>query len=140
VAKETPKIVLNPALVSNPLDTKLEPGKNKPPIIRAYYRPFVFGAIPINILNLVFTIIFYPYLPPIIPLLGTMVTPADRLVDTSMIWLLPILATSINLVHALVIYLGRKYEVTLLQIFDYFTIFIQGLLLAVLLRTILIII
>jgi hypothetical protein len=140
VLKQNSPATNNVPAAAPPPDLKLEASTSKPPIIRAYYRPFVFGAIPINILNIVFTFIFYPYLPPVVPLFNTLVEAADRLADKPWIFILPIFATVINLIHALVIYFGRKYDVALLQVFDYLTIFIQALLLAVLLRTVLIVI
>jgi hypothetical protein len=118
----------------------LEPKKKKLPIIRAYYQPFVFLAVPLSIISVVLTYIFYPFLPPVVPLFQTMVERSARLADKQMIYILPVMAVVINLVHATVIYFGRKYEVTLLQIFDFFTVFVQALLLAVLLRTILVVI
>jgi len=132
---KVPKIIINPTLNPN-LDKK----KSKAPILRPYYRPFFFLAVPLSIINIVLSILFFAFLPPEIPIFHTMIQPDDRLADSMMIFILPILATIINVIHALVIYFGRKYELLLLNIFSYFTIFIQLLLLAVLLRTVLVII
>jgi hypothetical protein len=126
--------------VINPnVDPQVKPKKKKKPILRAYYRPFFLGAIPVSLLNVVLTGFFYPYLQPVIPLFNTMVEMSERLADKKFIFLLPALAIMINVCHGVIIYFGRKYDVSLLQIFDYFTIFIQVLLLAVLLRTVLVV-
>lgn len=120
------------------VDVKLARGQKKLPIIRPYYQPFFFAALPANILNAVLAAVFYHYLPPVIPLWGSVLERADRLAPRIMIFLLPIIASIINIIHAGVIYFGRKSEVTLLRIFGFFTVFIQLLLLAVLLRIILV--
>lgn len=132
---KVPKIIINPTLNPN-LDKK----KSKVPVLRPYYRPFFFLAMPLSIINIVLSTLFFAFLPPEIPIFHTMIQPDDRLADSTMIFILPILAIIINVIHALVIYFGRKYELLLLNIFNYFTIFIQLLLLAVLLRTVLVII
>ena len=129
------KIIINPTL--NP---KLEPKKKTAPILRAYYRPFFFAAVPAWLLTVFFSFFFYHYLPPVIPLYGSLAAASERLADKQMVFLLPAIATTIIFIHALVIYFGRKYEVLLLEVFDYWTVFIQVLILAVLLRIILVII
>lgn len=127
------KIAIHPGL-----DLKLSGKKKKLPIIRAYYRPFFFAALPANILSLTLAVVFFKFLPPVIPLLGSILDRQERLVDKIWIFTLPVIATVINLVHAGVIYFGRKHKVTLLRIFGLITVFIQLLLLAVLLRLILV--
>ena len=133
--KSKPKIEIN--LATEPKGAKK---KSRAPILRPYYRPFFYIAVPINILTVLFAFFFYPYLPPVVPLFGTMRLAADRLAERDWIFLLPLLATMINSIHAAVIYFARRYDVLILKIFDFFTIFVQVLFLAVLLRTILVVI
>jgi len=130
-----PKIIINPTV--NPIQDKK---KSTAPILRSYYWPYFFGAVPAGLLTVIFAGFFYSLLPPVIPLYGSLSTTEEILVDRKFIFLLPALATIINLVHALVIYFGRKYDVLILTIFAFFTIFVQLLLLAVLLRTVLVVI
>lgn len=130
-----PKIIINPTI--NPT---LEKKKSTAPILRSYYWPFFFGAVPVSILTIVFSFFFYPLLPPVIPLYGMRGSVELILTDKIYIFILPALSVAINLVHALVIYFGRKYDTLLLLSFAHFTIFVQVLLLAVLLRTVLVVI
>ena len=136
MAKNTkPKIIINPT--TNPV---VEKKKSTAPVLRSYYWPYFFGAVPVAILTLVFSVIFYPLLPPVIPLFGSLTSVDDILTDKIYLIILPTLAVAIDLVHALVIYFGRKYDTLLLTIFAFFTIFVQLLLLSVLLRTVLVVI
>jgi len=96
--------------------------------------------VPVAILTLVFSFIFYRLLPPVIPLFGVRTSIETILAPRVYIFLLPGLAVVINLVHALVIYFGRRYDVLLLTCFAYLTIGVQVLILAVLLRTVLVVI
>jgi hypothetical protein len=130
---------VSPIIINPTANPQTEPKKKKRPILRAYYRPFFLGAVPVSLLNVVLAFFFYPYLQPVVPLFNTMREMSERLADKKLIFLLPCLAVIINVCHAVIIYFGRKYDVTLLQIFGYFTIFIQVLLLAVLLRTMLVV-
>ena len=74
------KIAIHPGL-----DLKLSGKKKKLPIIRAYYRPFFFAALPANILSLTLVVVFFKFLPPVIPLLGSVLDRQERLVDK--IWI-----------------------------------------------------
>lgn len=129
------KIIINPTL--NP---QLHPKKKRLPVIRSYYQPFFYFAVPACVLDFVLAGFFYRLLPPEIPLFNSMSQVTDKLTPAIMIFLLPAIALIINLIHALVIYFGRKYDVLLLKMFSYFTVFLQLLLLAVLLRLIMVMI
>ena len=136
MAKNTkPKIIINPTT-----DPAIEKKKSTAPVLRSYYWPYFFGAVPVAILTLVFSVIFYPLLPPVIPLFGSLTSVEEILTDKIYLLILPALAIVIDLIHALVIYFGRKYDTLLLTIFAFFTIFVQLLLLSVLLRTVLVVI
>ena len=81
---KVPKIIINPTLNPN-LDKK----KSKAPILRPYYRPFFFLAVPLSIINIVLSTLFFAFLPPEIPIFHTMIQPDDRLADSTMIFILP---------------------------------------------------
>ncbi|MBQ6438460.1 hypothetical protein IJJ12_03725 [bacterium] len=127
-------------IVINPTHTPTVAKKSTAPILRAYYRPFFFAALPLSLLNAILAAFFYSFLPPLVPLFNALSSATDRLADKKMIFLLPAIALGINFVHALLTYFGRHYDELLLTIFNFFTIFIQALLLAVLLRNILVVI
>ncbi len=129
------KIIINPT--TNPT---LEKKKSHVPILRSYYWPFFFGAVPLMTLTIVFTIFFYPILPPVIPFFGSLREASEILALKREIFFFPVFAFAVNLVHALVIYFGRKYDALLLTIYAHFTIFVQLLILAVALRTVLVVI
>jgi len=130
-----PKIIINPT--TTPLAEK---HVSTAPILRSYYWPYFFGAVPVAIFTVFFSIFFYRLLPPQIPLFGGLADVEQILADRIYIFLLPVLAFIIDLIHALVIYFGRKYDTLLLTCFAYFTIGVQVLILAVLLRTVLVVI
>ena len=132
------KIVINP--VGENISKLTERKKPKRPWLRAYYRPFFFVALPVSILNVIFSLLFWKFLPPLIPLFYTVAQDADKLANKQWIFILPILAVAINFFHFLIIYFARHYDTLLLKIFEYVTIFIQLALLAITLRTILIVI
>ena len=129
-----PKIVINPT-------HQPQPGakKKRVPILRSYYWPFVFVSVPCSLLCLIFAFVFYNFLPPVVPLFNTLQAASERLADKRLIFLLPAIAIGINFIHALVIYFGRHYDELLLKIFNYLTVYIQILILAVLLRNILVV-
>ncbi|MBQ6154749.1 hypothetical protein IJJ27_00670 [bacterium] len=129
------KIVIKPTL-----DPQAQQKKRQVPILRPYYRPFFYVAVPASLLTLFFVIFFYRYLPPVVPLYGSLTQTVDRLAEKKELFILPAMALTINFVHALVIYFGRHYDLLILQMFSYLTIFVQVLILAVLLRTILVVI
>ncbi len=126
----------NEPLVLNLSDKK----KKRPPWLRSYYRPFFYFAVPLSLLNIVFSLFFWKFLPPFIPLFYTLAQNSEKLADKKWLFILPGLSIVINFFHFQVIYFARNYDVFLLKIFEYFTIFIQLLLLATTLRIILTII
>lgn len=131
------KIVIRPTLEPIRLN---EQKKKKAFWLRPYYRPFFFIAVPLNLLSVFFASFFWRFLPPLIPLFYSRLEINEQLAEKKWLFVLPLIATAITIVHFFVIWLARKYDQTLLKVFSYVTIFLQLLLLAVLLRIILIVI
>jgi hypothetical protein len=131
------KIVIKPTL--EPIHL-IEQKKKKKFWLRPYYRPFFFIAVPLNLLSIFFSGFFWRFLPPLIPLFYNRLEIKDQLVKKEWVFILPIIALMITVVHFLVIWLARRYDQTLLKVFSYITIFLQLLVTAVLLRIILIVI
>ncbi len=131
------KIVIKPTLDPVKLGGKK---KKRASWLRVYYRPFFFVALPLGLLSVIFALIFWEFLPPMIPLFYTLTQVDEQLVNRNWIFILPAISVTILMIHFGVIYFARRYDQTLLKFFSYMTIFVQALLLAVLLRVILIII
>jgi len=132
------QIVINPLAAATA--APLKPKKIRRHWLRSYYQPFFYIALPLSLLTLIFTFFFRRFLPPQIPLFYTALQTQDQLAPREWIFILPALALGINFIHFGVIYFARHYDTTLIKVFEYFTIFIQALILAILLRIILIVI
>lgn len=100
-----------------------------------HLRPYALISIVCNFFSLLISAIFYPSLQAVIPLYFS--RPSDQqLVAKEGIFILPIFATLINLIHLIIIRLAREEHQTILKIFVFVTLGLEGLILSILIRTI----
>ncbi|HPS40408.1 MAG TPA: hypothetical protein PLQ50_00165 [Candidatus Woesebacteria bacterium] len=96
------------------------------------------SAIILNIISLLITLIFYTKLQKEIPLFYSL--PSDQqLADKKFIFILPAIATAINLAHFFIAYAKKEINPSVLRMFIQITFLLQVLVLAILLRIIIIV-
>lgn len=95
-------------------------------------------SIIFNTISVLVVLAFYAQLQKEIPLFYSL--PSDQqLASKEFIFILPALATLINLIHFLIAYLEREINYNILRMFLKITLFVQVLLLAITLRIIIIV-
>ncbi len=101
-------------------------------------RPIGAISIFINLIIILISVIFYTGLQEIIPLFYSL-SSDQQLVNKNFIFILPILATLINLLHLVIAYLEKEINSNILKMFVEITLLLQVLVLAILLRIIIIV-
>lgn len=95
-------------------------------------------SIILNIVSLLLAVIFYTSLQREIPLFYSL--PSDQqLANKNYIFILPLIATVINIFHFLIAYIEKEINYSILKMFLQITLLLQLLLLAILLRVIIIV-
>ena len=92
----------------------------------------------IFLLLLAISIIYYFLAQPEIPLLYTVATKNDQLVDKIVIFIFPVISLVMNIVHYIIVRLLKRFSVILLKLFVGTTLGLQVLLVFAFLRIILI--
>jgi len=92
----------------------------------------------LNIITLLVALIFYKGLQKEIPLFYSL-SSDQQLVNKSFIFILPVIATTINSFHFLIAYLEKEINSNILKMFIQVTLLLQFLLLVILLRIIIIV-
>jgi hypothetical protein len=101
-------------------------------------RPIGLVTIALNIISLLVPLLFYAKLQKEIPLFYSL--PSDQqLADKKFIFILPAIATAINLLHFFIAYVKKEINQNILKMFIQITLLLQVLVLAILLRIIIIV-
>lgn len=91
-------------------------------------------SVVITMLQLFIATISVVYLQPEVPMLYTLPSLEQQLVNKSWLFAFPIISISINLLHTVIMGIGGKKDITLLNLFSRATLVIQILLLLALVR------
>ena len=92
-----------------------------------------------NVLTAGAAIFFYGKLQPQIPLFYTLADGNDQLVEKKWLFLLPVIALMINVIHLLLLRAGKNYDDFLKRLFALITLIFQILILAITLRIIILV-
>ncbi len=101
-------------------------------------RPMGLAAIVFNLISILLVVIFYFSLQKEIPLFYSL-SSDQQLANKKFIFILPIIATLINLAHFIIVYIEKEINDNILRMFIKMTLLLQVLLLAILLRIIIIV-
>ncbi|MFZ5376152.1 MAG: hypothetical protein ACOZAN_00585 [Patescibacteria group bacterium] len=94
------------------------------------------ASILLLIITIAISVFFYPQLQPVIPIFYSLSSANQHLADKELIFLLPVLSTIICLLHFPLTKVMANFEIGLRQIFAWMATLMQLLALAILVRTI----